>query len=353
MTSPPQRLALDAPAKLNLGLRILGRRPDGYHTLESLFVPLDWCDRVDVEVDREAGPGVALSLAGPGRGAVPADASNLAARAAASYARAAGFGGGIRIHLAKSLPAAAGLGGGSSDAGAVLRALDRLLDRAIPMGDLAALALELGADVPYFLDPRPALVGGIGERIEPVGGLPELALVLANPGISLATADVYAAWDRSAAALTPARPGSTMRALSRLLDAPDPSPEPSELLASALGELLVNDLEAAARELGPGAGGLGVGELQERLRSQGAIATGMSGSGATVFGVFADGPAAHRALRGLAGAPERGPGANGNAEAGGSSEGTSSIDASGAWARVVRSAGSQPAARAVNRAREL
>jgi 4-diphosphocytidyl-2-C-methyl-D-erythritol kinase len=343
--APTGSLTLDAPAKLNLGLRITGRRADGYHTLESLFVPVEWCDRVTVEVRPGGGPSVVLELTGERGGAVPGDDRNLAARAARAYLEAAGASARVRVRLEKRLPAAAGLGGGSSDAGAVLRALDRLGGRAVPQGRLAELALGLGADVPYFLDPRPALVSGIGERIEPLAGLPGFWCVLANPGISLATADVYAAWDRSAAALTPTEAGSTMRSLSRLLDARDLSREPlPESLSSVsgistlLGEILVNDLEAAAGELCPG-----VRDWQERLRGQGALATGMSGSGATVFGVFANETRARRAEDRLSGGGEVRRSASSGATSSTSSI-TSSIEGVGAWVRVARTVGSAPAA---------
>ncbi len=175
------------------------------------------------------------------------------------------------------------MGGGSSDAGAVLRALADACG--VPKASLAELALGLGADVPYFLDPRPALVSGIGERIERVEGLPRFWLLLVNPGISLATADVFRAFDQAPASLTPARPGSTMRALSGLRG--DPS-----ALSSALDELLVNDLEQTAVRLCPE-----ISRLRERLRDLGAEATGMSGSGATVFGLFPSTAAAREALK--------------------------------------------------------
>ncbi len=353
-------LELEAPAKVNLGLRIVGRRDDGYHLLESLFVPIDWADRVRVELDAEAPPGVLLRLeagsapAAPGSG-VPAGPDNLAARAAEAFLERARRAAAVRISLDKRLPAAAGLGGGSSDAGAVLRALDRLLPGALPPGALADLALELGADVPFFLDPRPALVRGVGERIEPVEGLPGLWLVLANPGKSLATAAVYAAWDESAAALTPSEAGSTMRALSRLRAAFRVSSQRHDSRArhsdgatamapqsiASLGALLVNDLEPAARGLCPE-----VADLQQRLRSLGAAAAGMSGSGATVFGVFPDEASARAAHADLTPGPvgqpgpldQAGPSVRRDAQGADGAEGAP--QQSGGWARVVRSAAS-------------
>ena len=152
-----------APAKLNLGLRIVGRRPDGYHELESVFAPIDLADELAIEIEEHSrGPAeVELELAGADP-EVPGGASNLAARAAREFLAAAGLRARVRIALAKRIPAAAGLGGGSSDAGAVLRALAGRWPAALRRDALAALALGLGADVPFFLDPRTALVGGIG-----------------------------------------------------------------------------------------------------------------------------------------------------------------------------------------------
>jgi len=282
-------VTLDAPAKVNLGLRVLGRRPDGYHLLESVFAPLDLCDTVEVAWTTAPTREVRLAVAAEaGLEAlvrdVPTDERNLAARAARAFLEAGGLTGRVDIALTKRTPAAAGLGGGSSDAGAVLRALSDLAPGAVGAAERARLALSLGADVPFFLDPRPALVTGIGERTEPIEGLPRLDLVLANPGVSLDTAAVYAAWDALAGALTPPSPGSTMRALSDFL-ACHPSDGASR--SSRLATLLRNDLEAAAVRLCPP-----VGRLRRSLEEAGASATAMSGSGATVFGVFADSAAA-------------------------------------------------------------
>jgi 4-diphosphocytidyl-2-C-methyl-D-erythritol kinase len=203
----------------------------------------------------------------------------------------------IDLELHKEIPTAAGLGGGSSDAAAVLRALDTLLPNLLPEGKLFSLALELGADVPFFLAPSPALVTGIGERIEPQRGLPELWLLLANPGVSLSTAEVFRLYDALSSTLTPVEPGSTLRAISRLRSDSDglgKSPGTGRgVLRSALDAgLLVNDLEPAARRLCPP-----IARLSEGLRKLGALGVGMSGSGATVFGLFASEEEASAARR--------------------------------------------------------
>lgn len=273
-----------APAKINLGLRVTGVREDGYHELESLFLPLDLAD--DVEVELRDQPGVALELEGAAPD-VPGDARNLAVRAAAAFLEAAGLEAGVRIRLHKQIPSGAGLGGGSSDAAAVLRALEGLRPGRLAPERLAELALGLGADVPWFLDPRPAAVSGIGERIEPVKGFPRLALLLLNPGIPVSTAEVYRARDALAGSLTASPPGSTMRPLAVLREA---GGRIDRVDAAELGAWVANDLEAAARRLCPP-----IARLRARLRDAGALAVGLSGSGPTLYGIFPDRTAAGRA----------------------------------------------------------
>ncbi|HXV35700.1 MAG TPA: hypothetical protein VEC18_01040, partial [Myxococcota bacterium] len=212
------------------------------------------------------------------------------------------------LRIDKRVPVGAGLGGGSSDAGAVLRALAELFPGALATAQLEEIALALGADVPFFLDPKPARVTGIGERREPVSGLRSLALLLANPGLALATADVFRAY----AAIRPAlgsrsapAPASRSRSAadslastagdvepgesSRPLEAP--APATLSELAGLPGLSLENDLEPIAVRLCPP-----IARLQRQLRALGARAVGMSGSGATVFGVFESESAAQRAL---------------------------------------------------------
>jgi 4-diphosphocytidyl-2-C-methyl-D-erythritol kinase len=286
-----RRVRAPAPAKLNLGLRITGRRPDGTHELESVFVPLDLADRVAVEVSDAAAPSVTLALdreVQEALGDVPADRRNLAVRAAERFLDAAGLACAVEIRLAKRIPVAAGLGGGSSDAGTVLRGLADLFPGALEATALAGIARGLGADVPFFLDPRPARVRGIGERIEPLTGLPALSLLLANPGIPLPTADVYQAFDALGARPSAGAEEGRRARLGPLLGGGRDAP-PDPAFFRALDRSLENDLEPAAVRLCPP-----VARLRDRLRALGAPAVGMSGSGPTVFGAF-EGPAAARA----------------------------------------------------------
>jgi 4-diphosphocytidyl-2-C-methyl-D-erythritol kinase len=309
--SEPARLALSTPAKLNLGLRVLGRRPDGYHRLESLFVPIDLADDIEIEVERGRLPEGArdaridfeLSVdaaesAGTAAGAVPTDGRNLAVVAAREFLQQAAAatpsceGAGVcrvRIRLRKRIPVGAGLGGGSSDAGAVLRALSQLVSEGPSGPELFRVALEVGADVPFFLDPRPALVTGIGDEVTPVEGFPEQSILLANPGLGLSTAEVYAAYDRMADATANEEATTASAAAEPALTTPNPAskPRPASSASSsrdALARLYAcgNDLEAAAVRLCPP-----LARLRSRLHDLGAARVGMSGSGATMYGIFA------------------------------------------------------------------
>ena len=297
MVSPPRggggalplEVALEAPAKVNLGLRVVGRRADGYHELESLFAPIDLADAIALRIEPARTAVVAIELAGDATGAPP-DGTNLAVRAARAFLAKGAIGARVAIQLTKRTPVAAGLGGGSSDAAAVLRGLAQAFPAALANAALEEIALGLGADVPFFLDPRPAWVTGIGERREPVAGLPPLALLLANPGEPLATAEVFRAFDALA------RPGAAPSA---------PSAPPQSLAREladdrALAARLHNDLEEPAVRLCPP-----IARLRAQLSAAGARAVAMSGSGATLYGVYADRPAAERAAAALA-QPERG-----------------------------------------------
>ena len=293
-------IRISAPAKLNLGLRVIGRRQDGYHLLESLFVPLDLADRLEVRFGEASEPPLRPEIhfevewesgADPDAN-VPLGEGNIALLAARKFFDRASISASIRVRLHKAIPSGAGLGGGSSDAAAVLRVLSDRYPDALDFAELSTLALSLGADVPFFLAPGAARVAGIGEQVVRIPGLSGLGLLLANPGVSLATSDVFRTYDRLAPALTPGESGSTMRSLDSLvLGVQAPEIQLKRLFGLLDSGLLENDLEVAACELCPA-----VGDLRERLLGLGARWTGMSGSGATVYGIFADIAAAQAAL---------------------------------------------------------
>lgn len=257
-----------APAKLNLDLLVTGRRADGYHLLDSLVVFLDLGDTLAVE----PGPALELAVTGPMAAGLDAGPGNLVLRAARALAERAGVVAGARLTLEKHLPVAAGIGGGSADAAAALRLLDRFWGTGLPPADLAALAGPLGADVPVCLAGRPARMLGVGDRLEPVPGLPALDLVLANPRRPLATAAVFQALELAPGA---ARPPGAAR----------------DLAGSR------NDLEAPARRLMPEIGAL----LAALAAEPGCGLARMSGSGPTCFGLFPDAAAARAAAARLAG----------------------------------------------------
>lgn len=274
-------VAVVAPAKVNLYLHVTGRRADGYHRIDSLAAFADIGDRVTAQgADR-----LSLDLRGPEAGSL-ADlgADNLVLRAARLLADDAGIARGAALCLEKNLPVAAGLGGGSSDAAAALRALARLWGLAIDEAALARLArlgLSLGADLPVCLYGRPAWVGGIGDEIEPAPGLPEAGILLANPRRTLPTAAVFAA--RRGGFSEPARF--------------QPMPPDAAGLAGALSQR-GNDLTGTAIGLVP--------EITDVLTAletlPGALLARMSGSGATCFALFPDRAAAGRAYAILAAA---------------------------------------------------
>ena len=196
----PDWVEVSAPAKLNLSLAVLSRRPDGFHAIESLMVPVSLADRLRVRTRDD--PGIRLEVRFGGRLAhpagaplrrdVPADGTNLVVRAARLLAEEAGIARGLDVELVKEIPSGAGLGGGSSDAAAVIRAAARVWGLDWSNDRLAAIGARIGSDVPWFFAGGPAIAAGRGERIETVAGLPPLHAVIACPAAGLSTAAVYA-----------------------------------------------------------------------------------------------------------------------------------------------------------------
>ena len=255
-----------APAKVNLCLHVTGRRSDGYHLLSSLVVFADVCDVVSVAPS----DGLSLALAGPEAASLTAEPDNLVLRAAEGLAALAGRAPSGKITLTKRLPVASGIGGGSADAAATLRLLQRFWKVDFAPGEIAELALGLGADVPMCLAGRPAVAEGIGEALTMLPGLPPLDLVLVNPRRPVSTPAVFRA-----------RSGAFGDAVGAV-----PS-DSREALIDWLGGRR-NDLEAAAREVEPSVGTV----LDSLGRRDGCRLARMSGSGATCFGIFEDAAAA-------------------------------------------------------------
>jgi 4-diphosphocytidyl-2-C-methyl-D-erythritol kinase len=271
-----------APAKVNLTLRVLGKRADGYHDLESLVVFAGLADRVALT----PGDALGLDVDGPTAAASGDVSDNLVLRAARALAgRVAGLRVG-RFTLTKQLPVAAGLGGGSSDAAAALRLLVRLNGLAPDDARLMEVARRTGADVPVCLDPRPRVMRGIGDVLSAPLDLPPLPAVLVNPGVPVPTKDVFGKLGLS--------PGET-RGLATEIQAGQLKSR--DALLAYLGSQ-PNDLEAPAIAIQPV-----IVEVLAAIAGQPAcLLSRMSGSGATCFGLFASEAAATAAAQSLASA---------------------------------------------------
>ncbi len=257
-----------SPCKVNLILNILGRRADGFHELETVMQPVPWHDELVFERN-EARGGVDLTCDNP---ELPTDSGNLVHRAAARFLEAAAIRDGVRIHLRKRIPMAAGLGGGSGNAATTLLGLNELFGHPLSHQALHPLAAALGSDIPFFLQNDPALATGRGEVIESLKPFPALAgtaMVLLHPGFGIATAWAYKELARFPHALN-GRPGRA-RELIALLQSAD---------AAAAGQAFYNSLEAPALEKYPL-----LSLYQEFFRAEGALATMMSGSGSTTFAI--------------------------------------------------------------------
>src|SRR5215813_716528 len=276
------RFSEPAPAKVNLTLRILGRRADGYHDLESLVVFARLADEVTLTLDAAFG----LEVDGPTAAAAGDVADNLVLRAARELT---GRTDGLRLGrfaLTKRIPVAAGLGGGSSDAAAALRLIMRVNGIARDNRHVMDAARATGADVPVCLDPRPRVMRGIGDVLSGPVDLPELPVVLVNPGVPVPTRDVFGKLGLA--------PGERRGAASEI--DPDRLKERGALIDYLASQ--PNDLEAPAIALQPVIADV----LRALARQEGCLLARMSGSGATCFGVFASEDAAQSAARTLASA---------------------------------------------------
>jgi 4-diphosphocytidyl-2-C-methyl-D-erythritol kinase len=261
-----QAMQKKSPCKVNLLLNILCRRPDGFHELETIMQPVHLYD--EISFDR-AGNGIVLSCSNQ---SLPADSRNLVFRAAEKFFAAAKITDGVKIHLEKKIPLAAGLGGGSGNAATTLLALNELWGNPLTLEKLSELAASLGSDIPFFLQDQPALASGRGEKIEPLENFPALqgkAFLLIHPGFGISTPWAYQTLARFPDAVN----GQKGRAqkLAGILQASD--------LKAAAAEFY-NSLEAPALEKFP------ILKLyQEFLLANGALAALMSGSGSTTFAI--------------------------------------------------------------------
>lgn len=268
-----------ARAKVNLWLNVVGRRGDGFHLLDTLVAFTDLADGIEVAPASD----LSLEIVGPGATALDGEdvSANLVLKAARLLAGRAGVAPRAALRLTKRIPVAAGLGGGSADAAATLRALVDLWRVAMPEEELFDLAASLGADVPMCLAGRPAVATGIGERLAPAPPLPDCAILLVNPGVALPTPAVFRARSGDFSASFPIGAGW-----------PDLGSFAADVARRG------NDLTEAAVSLCPE-----VAQVLDRLRrSAGVVHVAMSGSGATCFGLYASIDAAQRAASHLPGA---------------------------------------------------
>ena len=264
-TFKSQSLTLKAPAKINLFLKILSRRSDGYHEIESLMQKVALFDVL--HISRQVG---SISLACRG-GSVPEGSDNLVYKAANAFFSAARIEPGVEIVLEKNIPVAAGLGGGSSDAAAALLGLNMLLGTDLDMERLLDIGLGLGADVPFFLqDCSGAVATGIGESLQKVDPIEDFWILLVNPGFAVSTKWAYENFPLTSCT------NPYILARGRKMNGD------FQMVPTGLFEKLGNDLEAVTINRYPE-----IGDIKKELKRAGAVTALMSGSGPTVFGLFA------------------------------------------------------------------
>jgi 4-diphosphocytidyl-2-C-methyl-D-erythritol kinase len=269
-----------APAKINLGLRVVGKRADGYHLLDTIMVAVSLYDEIDIRKIRTASKNPAsdelikISCDHPD---VPPAEENIVYRAAQLILKRSRRAQPISIRIKKNIPMGAGLGGGSSDAAATLVGLNRLFKLRLSLAMLKKMALSLGADVPFFIQARPARAQGIGERLRALRGLPRFWSVIIYPGFPVSTAWVY---------------GNLGAKLTKPIV--NTSITPSLKSLDGLTRRLENDLEGVTLKRYPE-----IGVLKQKLLHEGALRVLMSGSGSSVFGIFVSKQSAAKAFRRL------------------------------------------------------
>lgn len=260
-------ITLLANAKLNLYLDITGKRGDGYHLLETVMQSVDLCDIVTIKT---GGEGIRIGCSNP---EIPCDERNVCHKAARLYAEAVGGEFGAKIYIDKRIPHGAGLGGGSADAAAVLTGLDRLFGNALGTERLIKIAAEVGADVPFCMAGGCRLCRGIGDELLDIEPLPERSYLIVMPDFRCITKEAYARWDMS--------PIPSRGKAEEFMRSGEEFPE---RLYNVFAELYDDERIAA---------------VIKRLKSSGAEGAGLTGSGAAIFGVFADSDKAAEAARGF------------------------------------------------------
>ena len=269
-------MKIRAPAKINLSLRVVGKRSDGYHLVDTIIVPVSLYDDILIHKERKAGPKDRLTVTCD-LATVPQGRKNLAYKAAALLLKGKAINESVRIRIHKRIPVGAGLGGGSTDAAATLVGLNRLFRLGYTIKQLERVAAALGADVPFFIQSVPARARGVGERLTPLRRVPRFWCVIIYPNFSVSTAWAYQS--QPVKLTKPIVNTSINFSLESFAN---------------LRKLLVNDLERVVMGRYPR-----IGLLKEELSRRGAVGTLMSGSGSSVFGIFQSKRRAGRAFRQL------------------------------------------------------
>lgn len=258
-------MRIRAPAKVNLRLRVVGKRRDGYHLLDTIMVPVGLYDELEITRPRAKKTGKGVLQVTCDHPLVPCGKENLAYRAASLLLKQKGLHESVHIHIRKGIPVGGGLGGGSSDAAATLQGLNRLFRLGCKRSEIISLAASLGADVPFFVYGRPARARGIGERLGPLASFPRFWMIIIYPEIPLSTHWVF----------KNLRFGKLTKAIENT--------KITSFLENfgALKRLLINDLEKVAVRRYPR-----IAFYKERLIQEGAVGALMTGSGSSVFGIF-------------------------------------------------------------------
>lgn len=260
-----------SPAKINLFLQVTGKRPDGYHELFSLMCCVSLCDTIFLQFGTEK---IEIESSHP---QIPLDETNLAYKAAALFLKTLGAEEGVKITIEKSIPLAAGLGGGSSNAASVLRGLNHQYDFPFSPDQLMSFGLSLGADVPFLLFQKPALATGIGEKLEPYPEPLPNSVIIVHPGFGVSTAEVFQNLNLR---LTKCKKKFTKLSLKKT--------------GYNVSLHLCNDLEAVTASKHPE-----INSVKEQLIKHGALGALMSGSGPSVFGLFSDQEKAGKAMQAI------------------------------------------------------
>lgn len=264
-------LSVSSPGKINLRLDVIGKRSDGYHDLVMLMERINLCDEIRIKIVEK---GITVKCNHKG---VPLGEQNTVFKAVkeilAYYSRNIG----VEVDIDKKIPVAAGMGGGSSNAAAVLKGLNQLLKLKLPREKLMKIGTKIGADVPFFLFDAPAIATGIGDQLKKVKKIPKMTYVVVNPGISVSTEWVY-----KKLGLNGAKPGAS----NLKVHLPDSFPT-----KQAVAKVMKNDLEKVTAQEYPI-----ISELKKMLLAHGAIASQMTGSGPTVFGIFPDRTSVDKAI---------------------------------------------------------